>query len=178
MHFTPTTIQDLPTIRELFAAAIEYQQKKTSNPWHGLNETNLIREIGERLNWKVMEGDQIAAFFSIAFTDPLIWDERDADPAIYLHRIVTNPAFRGRGYVRVITAWAEDYGREAGKAFVRLDTGRENTRLNAYYRECGYSYCGHKTFHDADNPNIPKHYFGPGLSLYEKPIGPVAGNRR
>jgi ribosomal protein S18 acetylase RimI-like enzyme len=170
MHFNPTTMEDLPVIRELFAAAIEYQKTKTSNPWRGLNEAGLIREIEAGLNWKILEGEQIAAFFSIAFTDRLIWDERDADPAIYLHRIVTNPAFRGRGYVNAITDWAEAYGREAGKAFVRLDTDRNNARLNAYYQECGYTYCGIKTFHDADNPDIPKHYFGLGLSLYEKPI--------
>jgi ribosomal protein S18 acetylase RimI-like enzyme len=170
MIITPSIIEDVPQIRELFAAAIEYQKQKFDNHWHGLNEAGLITEIGEQLHWKIMEGDRIAAFFSIAFTDALIWDERDADPAIYLHRIVTNAAFRGRGYVNAITGWAEAYGRDAGKVFVRLDTDRNNIRLNAYYQQCGYTFCGIKTFHDTGNPLIPKHYFGAGLSLYEKPI--------
>ncbi|HET6255788.1 MAG TPA: GNAT family N-acetyltransferase [Puia sp.] len=170
MKFTPTTIEDLPVIRELYVAAIEYQKIKFGKHWYGLNEPGLIREIGERLHWKIMEGDRIAAFFSICFTDALVWDERDADPAIYLHRIVTNPDFRGRGYVARITAWAEAYGREAGLRFVRLDTNRSNTRLNAYYQQCGYTFCGVKIFHDTNNPLIPKHYLFDGLSLYEKPI--------
>jgi ribosomal protein S18 acetylase RimI-like enzyme len=170
MFITPSIPADIPTIRRLFGAAIDYQKYKFGKHWHGLNEEQLVREIDQRLHWKIMDTDQIAAFFSIAFTDALIWDERDADPAIYLHRIVTNPAFRGRRYVPAITGWAEAYGREAGAAFVRLDTDRENTRLNAYYLECGYTFCGVKTFHDTGNPAIPKHYFGPGLSLYEKPI--------
>jgi ribosomal protein S18 acetylase RimI-like enzyme len=170
MLIIPSTPEDIPSIRELVDAAIAYQKLKFGKHWHGLNEAALIKEIGRQLHWKIMEGDQIASFFSIAFTDALVWDERDADPAIYLHRIVTNPAFRGRGYVPLITDWAETHGREAGLTFIRLDTNRDNARLNAYYQKCGYRFCGIKTFHDLDNPEIPKHYFGSGLSLYEKSI--------
>jgi ribosomal protein S18 acetylase RimI-like enzyme len=170
MMITPSTPEDIPAIRDLFGAAVEYQKQKFGKHWHGFNEELVIAEIGKHLHWKIMEGDAIASFFSIAFTDALVWDERNADPAIYLHRIVTNPAFRGRAYVGHITAWAMDYGRAAGKKFVRLDTDRENARLNAYYQECGYQFRGIKTFHDLDNPDIPKHYFGSGLSLYEKSI--------
>jgi ribosomal protein S18 acetylase RimI-like enzyme len=173
MLTTRSTEENLPEIRELFAAAIAYQKVKFGKHWNGLNEAALIREIEGGLHWKIQEQDRIAAFFSIAFTDALVWDDRDTDPAIYLHRIVTNPAFRGRGYVHAITAWAEAYGREAGAAFIRLDTDVDNARLNAYYRECGYTFSGIKTFHDHANPAIPKHYFGSGLSLYERPISPL-----
>jgi ribosomal protein S18 acetylase RimI-like enzyme len=170
MIITPSTPDDIPAIRELFEAAIDYQKQKFGKHWHGFNEEGVAAEIDENLHWKIEEGEQIAAFFSIAFTDSLVWDERDADPAIYLHRIVTNPAFRGRAYVRHITAWAMDYGRAAGKRFVRLDTDKENARLNVYYQQCGYRPCGIKIFDDVNNPRIPKHYFGAGLSLYEKSV--------
>jgi ribosomal protein S18 acetylase RimI-like enzyme len=172
MDFALTTIDDLPVIRELFAAAIAYQKVKFGKHWNGLNEAQLIAEIGNGHHWKVIEASSIAAFFSIAFTDALIWGEWDADPAIYLHRIVTNPGFRGRGYVRAITDWAAAYGRKAGAAFIRLDTDVDNSRLNMYYRECGYNFCGVKKFMDKDRANsaIPLHYFGSGLSLFERAI--------
>jgi ribosomal protein S18 acetylase RimI-like enzyme len=172
MDIAPTTLDDLPVIRELFAAAISYQKVKFGKHWHGLNEDQLLSEIDNHQHWKIVEDGVIAAFFSIAFTDALIWEERDADPAIYLHRIVTNPAYRGRGYVGAITDWAENYARAAARLFVRLDTDVENTRLNAYYRECGYVFCGVKKFTDKDRANsaIPLHYFGSGLSLFERAI--------
>jgi RimJ/RimL family protein N-acetyltransferase len=170
MIITPSIPEDVPAIRDLFDAAIAYQKQKFGKHWQGFNEELVATEISKHLHWKIMEAGAIASFFSIAFTDALVWDERDADPAIYLHRIVTNPAFRGKGYVRHITTWAMDYGRDAGKRFVRLDTDRENARLNVYYQQCGYRFCGVKKFDDADNPRIPKHYFGAGLSLYEKGI--------
>jgi GNAT superfamily N-acetyltransferase len=172
MIFLPSASDDIPEIRRLVYAAIDFQKLKFGMHWQGLNEEQLRGEIAGHLHWKIMEGDRIAAFFSIAFTDRLVWDERDADPAIYLHRIVTNPDFRGRGFVTAISDWAEAYGRQAGKAFIRLDTNRDNVRLNTYYQQCGYTYRGIKQFHDTTNPLVPKHYFGSGLSLYEKQIEP------
>ena len=172
MFITPSTNQDLPEIRKLFGKAIEYQKVKFGKHWHGLNEMQLLSEIDNQLHWKIVETDAIGAFFSIAFTDELIWEERDTDPAVYLHRIVANPAYRGRGYVGAITDWAENFGRAAGKLFIRLDTDVDNSRLNAYYRERGYVFCGVKRFSDKDRANtaIPLHYFGSGLSLFERAI--------
>jgi len=118
-----------------------------------------------------MEGADIACFYSIAFTDPLVWDERDVDPSIYLHRIVTNPAYRGRGYVPHIVAWAESFGKARGLRFIRLDTHRNNKRLNDYYAACGFTFCGIKRFEaEGAHPLIPLHYLGEGLSLFEKSI--------
>ena len=170
MTIVPTDIADLGELEKLYALAIEYQRSRTANPWQGMNKPLIEKEIAGRLHWKIMEKDTIACFFSIAFTDRMVWDERDADPSIYLHRIVTNPDFRGKGYVRHIVAWAEEYGRSMGKDYVRLDTGRDNRRLNEYYRECGFEYRGIKQFPDDADPAVPRHYLGSGLSLFERKI--------
>lgn len=170
MLITNTVAGDLDVLEELFRQAIQYQQTKTANSWHGMNRPLIEQEIRERMHWKIVEADQIACFFSVLYSDRLIWDEKDADPSIYLHRIVTNPSFRGKGYVKHILAWAEEFGRANGKQYVRLDTGRDNRRLNDYYRECGFVFCGIKQFDDENNPAIPRHYLGSGLSLFEKRI--------
>lgn len=175
MTIVQTTITDLETIRGLYEQAIQFQKEKSGNHWHGMNQPLVEREIAEGLHWKIVEDGIIACFFSIAFTDRLVWDERDTEPSIYLHRIITNPKYRGKGYVRHITAWAEHFGRATGKQYIRLDTHRDNRRLNQYYLECGYTYCGIKTFNppvdgSSGAPGIPKHYLGQGLSLYERRI--------
>ena len=175
MNITHTTIEDLDILEDLFGLAIQYQQSKSSNSWHGMNRMLIENEIRENLHWKIIEAGQIACFFSIAFNDRLVWDDRDAEPSIYLHRIVTNPAFRGKGYVKHIVAWAEAFGLAMGKQWVRLDTGRDNAKLNAYYRECGFVFCGIKQFDDDGDPSIPRHYLGSGLSLYERSIPFVSG---
>jgi GNAT superfamily N-acetyltransferase len=173
MTITHTTVEDLDTLEALFKLAIQYQQSQSGHSWRGMNRPLIEKEIREQLHWKIIEEGRIACFFSIAFSDRLVWDERDADPSIYLHRIVTNPVFRGRGYVKHIVAWAEAFGRAASKRWVRLDTGRDNEKLNAYYQQCGFVFCGIKQFDDDSDPSVPRHYLGSGLSLYERPIDPI-----
>jgi GNAT superfamily N-acetyltransferase len=174
MTITQTDIGDIDVLAALFELAIEYQRTRTASVWEGMNRPLIEKEIHEKLHWKIVEEGRIACFFSVAFTDRLVWDERDADPSIYLHRIVTNPVFRGKGYVKYIVAWAEDVGRRLGKKYIRLDTGRDNHRLNAYYSECGLSFCGIKQFDDASDPAVPRHYLGCGLSLFEREITPLS----
>lgn len=169
MTITNTEHRDLATIQQLFDQAIQFQRSRSGNSWQGMNRPLIEREIAEALHWKGVEEGQIVCFFSVAYTDRLVWGERDAEPSIYLHRVVTNPAFRGRGYVKRITEWADEFGRARGKQFIRLDTHRDNERLNAYYRECGFVFCGFKQFDPAD-PLVPRHYLGSGLSLYERRI--------
>lgn len=171
MIITNTTIGDLDVLEALFDEAIAYQRsKEASNVWQRMDRAFITREIEAHLHWKIVDEGQIACCFSMLYTDPLVWDDKDADPSLYLHRIVTNPAFRGRAYVKAIMAWANDFGKAAGKKYLRLDTGRDNRRLNEYYQECGFVYCGSKQFHDDGNPAVPRHYLGVGLSLYEKRI--------
>lgn len=170
MTFAHTVPEDLDVLEELFRLAIAYQHTRGADGWHGMNRPLIEREISRQLHWKIVEDERIACFFSVAHSDRLVWDEKDTDPSIYLHRIVTNPAFRGKGYVKYIVAWAEDLGRALGKRYIRLDTGRDNQRLNAYYRECGFEYCGIKQFDDPSDPAVPAHYLGSGLSLFERKI--------
>ena len=165
-----STAADLDTLEELFDQAIQYQRSQFSgHVWQRMNRPLIAKEIEEKLHWKILEGDQIACFFSALYTDKQVWDERDADPSIYLHRIVTNPAFRGRGYVNHIISWAKEHARTIGKKYLRLDTGRDNRRLNEYYQKCGFVFCGIKQFTDENDPSFPRHYLGSGLSLYELP---------
>lgn len=172
MIITNTTIEDLDILEALFDEAIAYQRSKlTSNIWQGMNRPLITREIDAQFHWKIVDEGQIACFFSMLHNDPMVWDEKDTEPSLYLHRIVTNPAFRGRGYVKKIISWASEFGRAAGKRYIRLDTGRGNRRLNEYYQECGFVYCGVKLFQDDGNPAVPRHYLGSGLNLYEKRIG-------
>jgi ribosomal protein S18 acetylase RimI-like enzyme len=167
---TLSTLQDLNRIEELFHLAIQYQKTRSGNAWHGMDRNLIEYEIRNHLHWKILEAGEIACFFSIALTDRLVWEQRDEEPSVYLHRIVTNPVFRGRGYVQQILSWAEEFGRERQLQYVRLDTNRDNQRLNDYYREVGFELCGFRKFEDGSDPAIPRHYLGSGLSLFEKRI--------
>ena len=165
MRITNSTPEDIDAIFELYDAAVEFQKTVFNKQWQGFERSLVETEISENRQWKILENDRIACIFAITFNDPLIWKEKDADPAIYIHRIVTNPDFRGGAYVKEIVNWAGEYARSIDKQYIRMDTWGDNEKLRNYYVSCGFKYLGVTEMKKTEG--LPKHYEGISLSLFE-----------
>lgn len=165
MKFRNSDGDDFNEIVRLYDLAIEFQKTKFDKSWLPFDRKMINREIAEKRHWKILIEDKIACIYSITFEDPLIWKEKGFDPAIYIHRIVTNPEFRGRRFVPKITEWARGFARSTGKKFVRMDTWGDNQKLIDYYTGCGFEFLGTVTPTKTDE--MPKHYEGITLGLFE-----------
>lgn len=168
MEFLNSTTDDLSTIFDLYDAAIAHQKAVSNEHWLPFDRELVAREIAEGRQWKIVIDGEIACIFLVAYSDAAIWGERDKDPSIYLHRIVTNPAFRGRGFVRQIVHWAQKHGQATGKQYLRLDTWGTNDKLKSLYTQCGFTFLGVGL--PADTTALPKHYSTISLGFYEMPI--------
>ncbi len=165
MKILNSTIEDMPAIFKLYDAAIAYQQTKFHKHWQGFDVLLIEKEIEEHRQYKMIDDGIIVCIFAVAFNDALIWGNRDKDPSIYIHRIVTNPLYRGRGYVKNIIEWAVKFGSNSGKKFVRMDTWGDNEKLIKYYTSCGFNFLG--LSHTIADDALPKHYQGIQLSLFQ-----------
>ena len=165
MTITNCTSADFDKIFRLYRLATEYQKTKASVLWPEFEPAMVRKEIEEKRQWKILLDDAIACVFATTFTDPLIWEERDKEPAVYIHRIATDPAFRGNNFVSAIVLWAKTYAIQNGKKFVCLDTVGENTGLINYYQESGFNYLG--LFKLNDTEDLPAHYHNAAVSLFE-----------
>lgn len=157
--------EDFSTLMKLYDAAIEHQRNVSNLVWKGFDDEVVMKEIEENRQWKIMIDGEVACVFMIAYNDPDIWDEKDKDSAIYVHRISTNPNFRGRGFVKIITDWSIDYARKNNIDYVRLDTWQANDKLHEIYKKAGFTYVGIKAIKPPTN--LPKHYWGVELGLFE-----------
>lgn len=171
LSFVPSTIEDLPVIFDFYDAAIAHQKKVFNKHWQGFDHDMIRKEIATQRQWKILLGTEVVCIFAIDFNDAAIWLEKDKDPSIYLHRIVTHPDFRGNNYVQEIMKWALAFGAANGKKYVRLDTWGDNPKLIAYYVNCGFEHVGLIT--PAKNAALPKHYNSISLALFEIPVLPV-----
>lgn len=163
--------QDLDIIFELYEDATRYQHEKgVSLPWAGFQPSLIETEIEAGRLFKIMEGEWVACVFSVAFTDPLIWGEKNADPALYLHRIAVSRHFRGRGYLKSILEWCHSLGQQHQKKWLRLDTNFDNTPLLNYYKKCGFQFMGNVK--PAHTDGLPKHYENITLATFEMAIIP------
>jgi RimJ/RimL family protein N-acetyltransferase len=156
---------DLDFIFSLFESAIHYQQRNGYEQWPQFSREMIKAEMQEHRNWKIVEGNVIVCTFSVHYSDPGIWKERNDDPAVYLHRIVINPQFKGRGIMNVVKQWAIAHAQENQKRFVRMDTWGTNVNLRNYYIRCGFNYLGQQQPEETDGQ--PAYYGGPVLSLFE-----------
>jgi len=165
MQIINSSSDDIDTIFTLYEAAVAFQKTKFDKHWLSFDRQMVEKEIAEKRQWKIMERGEVACIFAIAYQDPFIWKERDSDPSIYIHRIVTNPDYRGRQYIKTIIEWAKEHAKETSKEFIRMDTWGDNEALIKYYVACGFNFLG--TIVPTASDDLPKHYSTIFLSLFE-----------
>ena len=157
MQVENSTADDISEIFRLYSIATEYQKaKKTVVVWPEFDRQLVETEIEEQRQWKLIIDNKIACVWAVTFSDEQIWGERNKDAAIYIHRIATNPDFRGRNFVANIVNWAKSYAKKINKDFVRLDTLGNNTKLIEHYKNAGFDFLG--LFNLANTEGLPGHY--------------------
>jgi len=157
--------KDIDEIFKLYKTATDFQKTKFNFHWPEFDRKLIETEILENRQWKIIIQDQIACVWATTFSDPQIWEERNNDPSIYIHRIATNPLFRGQNLVLQIINWAKDYAIINGKEYIRLDTVGDNIGLINYYEKCGFIFLG---LYKLKNTNgLPAHYNNAVVSLFQ-----------
>lgn len=166
MKIHTSSKEDLSEIFRLYGLATEYQKIIfPENTWPTFERQLVEKEIQEERQFKIVIDNQIACVWAITFSDPQIWEARDKDPSIYIHRIATNPDFRGQQFVQLIVDWAEGYAKSYQKNFIRLDTCGNNLKLIKYYTSCGFDFLGIVRLQNADK--LPSHYQNADVCLFE-----------
>jgi ribosomal protein S18 acetylase RimI-like enzyme len=164
MTFKPSTILDIDEIFQFYDLAVAYQKTKFNKQWHGFDRDLVAKEISENRQWKVVIDGKVACVFAITFEDKSIWKEKNVDKAVYFHRIVTHPKYRGQHFVEKIVEWGILFAKEKELDFLRMDTWGDNESLIEYYQKCGFDFLGIIT---PDYDDLPKHYQGITLSLFQ-----------
>lgn len=165
MRIEKSSIEDLVAHMELYDKAIAYQHALGKVNWLGFEERTVLEEIRRGQQYKIVIDKQVACVFLLADSDPIIWEEKNKDPAIYIHRIATNPLFRGQNFVVKIIDFVKIIAKQKQKEFIRMDTTAGNERLNYYYEQCGFNIVA--TIALQGNTDMPAHYRNNSFTLFE-----------
>jgi GNAT superfamily N-acetyltransferase len=160
-----TEITDLNFIFKLFDHSIAYQEKHGYPVWRDYDKDAIVKDIENRNQYKVIIDSEIGIVFSVAYADKVIWREMDIGDAIYLHRIVVNPACKGQKLFGVILQWAKDHIRQKGLSDIRMDTWAANPTVSDYYKTFGFAVVENYTTLNA--PELPVHNRNLALTLLE-----------
>ncbi len=111
IHIQNSQPEDADLLLTFYEIAIAHQKKVSSNHWQGFSRDLTETEIAEKRQYQIIINGEVAGIFMVAFQDPLIWTGRSED-ALYIHRIVTHPNFRGFAFVKEIIWWAKQYAKD------------------------------------------------------------------
>ncbi len=159
---------DLGLLTRFYDWGRELQQQRSARHWKQFEPETINREIDEGRQWKMVAGEEVIAVFLTAYEDPFIWGDKGIEPAVYLHRIVTNPDHRGKGVMRDIIAWTRMHAKERGISYLRMDTWGDNPVLLNYYMKHGFKLLGVVTPDNTES--LPAHYDCISLGLLEMEI--------
>lgn len=166
--FARSTAADVDTIFSFYDDAIAFQKTVFKKHWQGFERSMIENEVAEGRQWKILRDGEVACVFAVEFSDPLIWREKDNDPSIYLHRIVSSSKFRGNNFMLHIISWAQQFGKENNCEYIRMDTWGDNPALISYYVKSGFTHVGFSI--PEASASLPKHYEGIELALFEIPV--------
>ena len=158
-------INDIDEIFRLYQIATDFQKTRFTVHWPEFDRELIKTEIAENRQWKMIIDGQIACIWATTFHDPQIWEERDIEPSVYIHRIATNPDFRGQNLVSRIVDWVKVYAGEHQKQFIRMDTVGDNPGLISYYTMCGFEFLGLSKLKNTEG--LPAHYDNATVSLFQ-----------
>ena len=172
MQIKNCLLSDTHEILSLYEAARSLQMQRKMVVWPFFDKTFIENEINQQRQWKMVADDIIACNWVTSFEDKEIWGDKEQGDSIYIHRICTNPNFRGNRFVDKIVEWAKKYAVQYGKSFVRLDTLGNNTRLIKHYTSAGFEFLG--MFQLSDTANLPLHYQNePNCCLFEIKVSDI-----
>lgn len=161
-------IEDVSLIQKMYAQARELQKLKGAVVWGNVSDEFIVGEINESRQWKMEAENQVACVWAITFSDAEIWEERNTDAAIYIHRIATNAMFSGNNFVGEIVKWAKPFAEEKGARFIRMDTVGKNDGLIRHYTKCGFDFLGMKSMKSSEG--LPAHYAHGEVCLFEMKV--------
>ncbi|ANY69043.1 GNAT family N-acetyltransferase [Paenibacillus sp. BIHB 4019] len=161
--------EDEDAVRELILATARWLNSMGSIQWGGLLQGEDSHDLkgaiarGEVFAFRKEGGVELAGAVILqqepSEWDRKLWGEAEAGKgnAVFLHRLVVNRQFSGKGLGGDIMAWVERGIQFPGKDRMKLDCIANNEKLNRFYKQCGYTYKGEAS----------------GWSIYEKRLPDV-----
>ena len=167
MEIVNSDLEDIPKIFKLYRIATDYMKSKDQVAWPEFSKELITAEINEQRQWKLLIDNEIACIWATTLKDELIWGTNN-DQAIYIHRIATNPNYRGRNLVSQIVNWSDSYCIDNNLNFIRMDTVGLNKELIRQYEKLGFEFLRTRQLENTDK--LPDHYKEGPVCLFERKI--------
>ncbi|WP_019910751.1 GNAT family N-acetyltransferase [Paenibacillus sp. HW567] len=146
-------------VLKLLSEAAGWMESKGIRQWTPgqFNDQDIAAYFTDREVYLALDGETVAGMFTLQFSDPQYWGERNDETCAYLHRLAVAQAYRGGGLGRQLIDFALHQAQELGSRALRLDTVAHNVKLNRYYQSLGFGYMGTRDMGEGRLVNLYEH---------------------
>ncbi len=147
MQLRLAMLEDVPTVLALIHHIVPAMRASGNLQWDDDYPTAALfaNDVALRQLWLAIIDDQIAGVAAITTEQEaeyahVGWDI--TEPAIVVHRLAVDPAFRGRGLATALMQQAEHVARTSTISILRADTSAENAIMQRLFPRLGYIFAG------------------------------------
>lgn len=150
IYLRRSTSSDLNNIMAIIYQAKALLKQDGSPQWQSgtPNREMLSKDIEQKMHWVLIVNGEIAACATLqTFPDPTYrmiqgkW-ENNTDPYATIHRVAIASQFRGMHLTKYLFSNLITMALVQGFKNIRIDTFRENVRMQGLIKSMGYHYCG------------------------------------
>jgi ribosomal protein S18 acetylase RimI-like enzyme len=138
---------DLPALMLLVRRVVPLMLASGNLQWdeNYPDEDVFRRDIDSNQLWIAEIGTSVAGIAAVTMDQEpdyaqVGWDINE--PAIVVHRLAVDPAFRGAGVAAALMQRAEEIAAERGIAVLRVDTNTQNEATQRLFPKLGYRLAG------------------------------------
>ncbi len=147
MRVRPGRAEDVEPVMALVRRAVPLMRQAGNLQWDDAypNAEVFAEDAARGQLWIAEEDGRVAGVAAITEDQEPEYADAGLDPdepAIVVHRLAVDPAFRGRGVAEALMRQAEEVARARGIMALRLDTNTENEATRRLFPKLGYVLAG------------------------------------
>ena len=147
MHMRRGQREDVEPVMDLIRRVVPLMQAAGNGQWDATypNPEVFTQDLERGQLWVMEEAGRLAGVAAITMDQEPEYADAGldlAEPAIVVHRLAVDPAFRGRGVAEALMLQAEAVAREREITVLRLDTNTENEATQRLFPKLGYVLAG------------------------------------
>ncbi|WP_353064085.1 GNAT family N-acetyltransferase [Tunturibacter psychrotolerans] len=147
MQFRLATKEDLPSLMALVRRVVPLMRATGNLQWDETypNEAVFQRDIDLNQLWVAAVAGNIAGVAAVTMDQEPDYKQvgwNIEEPAIVVHRLAVDPAFRGQGAAGALMQKAEEVAVERGITVLRVDTNMQNEATRRLFPKLGYVLAG------------------------------------
>lgn len=139
MNIRQANEKDIPEIEALYKKRVLYNDAHGMHQWDLEDVTWISLSKSYCMNdFYILEDPEIKACCCIVDVDPVYWPHKAQGESLYLHKIITDPDARKRGYGDLLVSYFKQKGQAEGYPDVRLDVRAHKDKLRTFYERNGF----------------------------------------